>query len=165
MLEQWSETRSILVSRSENTKPIWTVHSPFCRRSIWRDLSSSLSLSITCSIGSTCDAASKSSFINESIVIFIISLRAFIIMIISRLASSEKAIFFSLISKAISEILSAWSLIRSKSLSEWSIRDTACESSSVRLLLLRRTKYVPNLSSYLSVIPSVSRTYCAFFSL
>ena len=53
MFEQWSDTRSQLVSRSLNAKPWLSVHSPVCRRSMWCSFISSQRLSMSSSSGST----------------------------------------------------------------------------------------------------------------
>ena len=62
IFEQWSDTRSRSVRRSDHTKPASMVHSPCWRREMWEARICSLRTSITCSRGDTEDTASGSPF-------------------------------------------------------------------------------------------------------
>ena len=165
IFEQWSETLSRFVSRSERTNPISIVHSFFLRRVTCCFLIKDWRLSTTCSSGSTLYAFSRSFSTNAPSARESISLTADIMVVISDLACSENSIFFSFISSADSRMLTAWSLIRSKSPIIWSSFETSRLSSSVSVFPLTFTRYVPKASSYLSAAFSPFLIFLARSSL
>ena len=105
----------MLFRSSESTKPAPIEHSPRCKRLIWRERISSLSLSTTSSKGSTDSAASISLFKNA----FNANSEIFSVAAVSTLnsesAAAVKCKSLFLISSAASNKLTAWSDILSKS--------------------------------------------------
>ncbi len=135
---------------------------PLRKRRTWRLRSSLVRPSITTPSGTTLFASAMLPPLKACTVSSMISPMDSEKTFSSSRALSEKCWLLCRISSRLSQSITAWSVIRSKSLMQWSKMDSVRLSSGDSTRLFNLIRYDPNTSTYRSTRPSRVRTFSAF---